>query len=206
VISLQPDEFAQRSDLLRSHHGDVLSVRLVRLEDAAALQAYVRSLSSRSRYNRFLGAISELPNGLLDDFIHAGREDRFSIIATVLADGYETIVGEARYAFHADSDSFEFGLSVDDRWQTLGIGAALLGNLECRAAAFGAVTMFGDTLRSNEPMIALAGKSGFVLRQHPDDWKLVRFGKQVLRAPAALPCAGARDIAGVRGFRQGREA
>lgn len=201
MISLQPDEFAQRSAPLRLHRGGVLTVRFVRPDDADALQAYVRSLSARSRYNRFLGAVSELPKYLLDDFVHAGREDRFSIVATVLADGFKTIVGEARYAFHADTHSFEFGLSVDDRWQRLGIGAALLDDLECRADALGAVTMFGDTLRSNEPMIALAGKSGFVLRQHPDDWKLVRFDKQVLRGHAALACAGARGISGVRGFR-----
>ena len=34
-------------------------------------------------------------------------------------------------------------------------------NLECRAAAFGAARLFGDTLRSNDAMISLARKSGF---------------------------------------------
>ena len=55
-----------------------------------------------------------------------------------MVDGFETIVGEARYAFNTDTSSFEFGLSIDDRWQGHGIGKALLKNLECRAAAFGA--------------------------------------------------------------------
>jgi GNAT superfamily N-acetyltransferase len=195
VISLQPDELISRSDLLRSHRGDVITVRFVRPEDAAALQAYIRSLSQRSRYNRFLGAISELPKNVIEDFVSNGRANRFSLVATVLADGFEVIVGEARYALSADTGGCEFGLSLGDRWQGLGLGAALVENLECRAAALGAVTMFGDTLRANGPMIALAGKSAFVLRQHPDDWKLVRFEKQVLHDPAALPCAGARGVA-----------
>ena len=206
MIQPKPDGLIA-SDLLRSRRGDALTVRFVRPEDADALQAYVRSLSSRSRYNRFFGAMSELPEGLLDDFVHTGRANRFSVVATARAfrrrhslspapaEGFEVIVGEARYAFHADTDRLEFGLSVDDRWQGLGIGTALVENLECRAAALGARTMFGDTLRSNELMISLARKSGFALRQHPDDWKLVRFEKQVLRDPTALPCVGARGVA-----------
>ena len=48
-------------------------MRFVEPHDAEALQNYFRSLSTRSRYNRFLGAVSELPPGLLDDFIHVGE-------------------------------------------------------------------------------------------------------------------------------------
>ena len=54
---------------------------------------------------------------------------------------------------------------------------ALLKNLECRAAALGARSLFGDTLRSNDGMIGLARKSGYAFANHPDDWKLVRFEK-----------------------------
>ena len=66
-----------------------------------------------SRYNRFLGAISELPHAELDHFVHVGEDDRFSVVATTIVDGFETIVGEARYAFDADTGHFEFGLSVE---------------------------------------------------------------------------------------------
>ncbi len=107
-------------------------------------------------------------------------------------DGFETIVGEARYAFEPDSARFEFGLSVEDRWQGQGIGSALLRNLECRAAAFGAERVFGDTLRSNDAMIALARKSGFAFTHNPDDWKLVRFEKHIDVAPQDIPCASWR--------------
>src|SRR5205814_2100765 len=95
-----------------------------------------------------------------------GEANRFSVIATMTIDGIETIVGEACYGFDDDIDSFEFGLSIDDRWQGQGIGAALLSNLQCRAAALGASGLFGDTLRSNEAMIALARKAGFSFTRH----------------------------------------
>ncbi len=98
-------------------------------------------------------------------------------------------VGQARYALHADTGSLEFGLSIDDRWQGHGIGSSLLKNLECRAAAFGAERLFGDTLRSNDAMIALAKKSGYAFTHNPDDWKLVRFEKHIAAEPKDIPCA-----------------
>jgi len=192
MTALRLNDLRQHSDILRLRNGKSLTVRFVEPDDADALQAHFRSLSARSRYNRFLGAISELPQIELDHFIHVGEADRFSVIATMTIDGFETVVGEARYAFDADSDSFEFGLSIDDRWQGQGIGSALLRNLQCRAAAFGAKRLFGDTLRSNDVMIGLARKSGFAFTLSPGDWRLVRFEKQIEIAPQEIPCASWR--------------
>ena len=192
MIALRPNDLRQHSDILRLRSGKPLTVRFVEPDDAEALQAYFRGLTTRSRYNRFLGAMSELPKNVLDHFTHAGEDDQFSVIATMTIDGRETIVGEARYAFHADADRFEFGLSIDDGWQGQGVGSALLANLQCRAAAFGSARMFGDTLRSNEVMIALARKSGFDFSRNPDDWKLVRFEKHIDLPPEEIPCASWR--------------
>jgi len=192
MTALRLDDLRQYSDTLRLRGGKSVTVRFVEPRDADALQGYFRSLTVRSRYNRFLGAMSELPKSELDRFTDAGEDDRFSVIATMSIDGHETIVGEARYAFNVDAYSFEFGLSIDDRWQGHGIGSALLENLRCRAAAFGAKRLFGDTLRSNDAMIALARKSGFAFTHNPDDWKLVRFEKHVEVAPQDIPCASWR--------------
>ena len=186
------DSFRRSQDVLRTRSGEVVTVRFVEPRDAEALQNYFRSLTTRSRYNRFLGAASELPQSLLEDFIHIGEADRFSVIATMLVDGRESIVGEARYAFDSDTASIEFGLSIDDRWQGRGIGKALLKNLECRAASFGAARIFGDTLRSNDAMIALARKAGYAFTNTPGDWKLTRFQKQIYVEPQEIPCASWR--------------
>ena len=192
MAALRLNDLKQHSDLLRLRSGQSLTVRFVEPRDGEALQGYFRALTVRSRYNRFLGAMRELPKSVLEHFIHAGEDDRFSVIATMMVDGFEIIVGEARYAFDANTDRFEFGLSNDDRWQGQGIGAALLKNMECRAAAFGASQLFGDTLRSNEAMIGLARKSGFAFTNSPGDWKLVRFEKHIDIAPQEIPCASWR--------------
>jgi GNAT superfamily N-acetyltransferase len=195
VTALRLKDLRQHSDILRLRSGKPLTVRFVEPQDAEALQNYFRSLSVGSRYNRFLGAMRELSQSELGHFIHAGEDDRFSVIAVMMIDRVETIVGEARYAFAPDTGRFEFGLSINDRWQGQGIGSALLANLECRAAAFGAELLFGDTLRSNDVMIGVARKGGFAFAPTPNDWKLVRFQKHVNVAPRDIPCASWRIAA-----------
>jgi GNAT superfamily N-acetyltransferase len=195
MTALRLNDLRQHSDVLRSRGGKPVTVRFVEPGDGAALQDYFRALTVRSRYNRFLGAMSELSKSELDHFTHAGEDDRFSVIAVMTIDGVETIVGEARYGFEPDTARFEFGLSIDDRWQGEGIGSALLANLECRAAALGAKDLFGDTLRSNDAMIGLARKSGFAFSPSPGDWKLVRFKKHIDTEPQEIPCAGWRLVA-----------
>src|ERR1043165_3984158 len=192
MIAIRLGDLKQYSDVLLSRSGKPFSVRFVEPRDADALQAYFRSLSVRSRYNRFFGAMSELPAALLGQFTRPGEDDRFSIIALMQVDGIETIVGEARYEFNPATSRFEFGLSVDDRFQGQGIGQALMSNLECRASAFGAETIFGDTLRSNDAMMAAARKAGYQIGTASGDWKLVRFEKHIDIAPAEIPCASWR--------------
>src|SRR5665213_4299430 len=110
MVALRYDDLRQHTDVLRLRNGQSLTVRFVEPQDAEALQNYFRSLSVRSRYNRFLGAMRELPQTELGHFIHAGEDDRFSVIAVMTIDGFETIVGEARYAFEPGAGSFELSL------------------------------------------------------------------------------------------------
>src|ERR1700710_2159912 len=195
MIAIRLNDLKQYSDVLLSRFGKPFTVRFVEPRDAEALQVYFRSLSVRSRYNRFLGAMSELPAAQLDRFTHPGEEDRFRVVRAMQVNGIDTIVGEARYAFNTDTASFELGLSVDDGHQGQGIGPALLSNLECRAAAFGAGHIFGDTLRSNDSMISVARKAGYSFVPTPGDWKLVRFEKHIDVTPKDIPCASWRLVA-----------
>jgi GNAT superfamily N-acetyltransferase len=185
-----PLPLVESSDVIHTRRGDELRLRFLTPVDAETLQAYVRSLSVRSRHNRFLGALSELPKAVLEDFVALGRNDRFTLVATMESDGGESIVAEARYALDRDTGRVEFGLSVQDRWHGHGIGPALMTQLERRARDLGGVSLAGDTLRANDVMIALAKKSGFDLRPHPDDWTLVRFEKALSGASAQPSSAG----------------
>jgi RimJ/RimL family protein N-acetyltransferase len=194
---LGPGDLSQQPDIVRLRDGRVMTLRFVEPDDATALQDYFHGLSVTSRYNRFLAAVGELPPSELAKILHSGG-NAFSLLATLKSDGVDSIVGEASYALDIAAARVEFGLSIDDRLQGQGIGTVLLSNLQCRAMALGATTIFGDTLRSNDAMQALARKAGFTFATLPSDWRLVRFEKSLdpaLETPCAEWRAHARAMA-----------
>jgi GNAT superfamily N-acetyltransferase len=183
---LDPADLARNADVLLTRNGTHVKVRFAEVADGDALQAYFRGLSPRSRYNRLMGAASELPAAQLEAFTHIHHDGRFSVLVTIGEGEAERVVGEARYALDEATGRFEFGLSVADHLQGMGLGTALLSNLQCRAEALGADRMFGDTLRTNDAMLALARQAGFTVAPTPGDWKQVRFEKRIYEIqPAA---------------------
>ncbi len=182
------------TDVVRLKGGKPLTVRFIEPKDADALLTYYRSLSRQSRYNRLMGAVSELPPSELDKALHIGEGSRFAVVAEMKIGGVETIVGESRYSHDAETQNTEFGLSIGDDWQGQGIGSAMLSNLECRAAALGALKLFGETFRNNEQMIGLARKAGYVFAGAPSDWRQVRFEKPLYRA-TEIPCESWKQAA-----------
>ena len=75
-----------------------LALRPARSSDGDALQNYVRGFSPRSRYNRFLGAASELPASELARALAANGRDTLTLLLTSTVKDRETVVGEARVA------------------------------------------------------------------------------------------------------------
>jgi len=193
-MTIAPDILHELTDVLRLRNGQSLTVRFVEPQDIASLSDYFHALSRRSNYNRFLGAMHDLPAREIATILATGEANRFAVIGEVAVDGVPRIVAEARYAWHPEDDTAEFGLSVADGWQGVGVGAALLKNLECRTAALGATRLIGDTLRANEEMQGLARKLGYAFTHSPEGWNLIRMQKQI-RPAADIPCVKWRDVA-----------
>jgi GNAT superfamily N-acetyltransferase len=171
-----------------------LALRPARLSDGDALQAYVRGLSPQSRYNRFLGAGSELSASELARALAADGRDALTLLLTSRGEGRETVVGEARVALWRPERAGEFSLSIADDWRRLGLGSALLREIERKAAAAGIELLFGDVLRTNEQMIGLARRHGFRLGPGLEG-RLVRIRKRLEDAAPDLPCRNWNEIA-----------
>lgn len=180
-------------DILRLRDGVWFTLRFVEPRDAATLQAYFRALSPSSRFSRLLGAAGGLTPAELERMLRVGDHGRFAVIAEIRIDGAAVLVGEARYAHDPRTGDCEFALSVADAWQGRGLGTAIMANLECRAAALGAMRLFGETLRDNARMTGLARKEQYVFTA-PSDWRLTRFEK-ALHDVADSPCAHRQRMA-----------
>jgi GNAT superfamily N-acetyltransferase len=125
--------------------GEHVAVRPIRPQDAGLLQAYMRGLSSDTRRNRFLGAMSELSPTRLKEVIAMDHPGEAALLA--FADAREThVIAEAILVKVLGSQRCEIALSVADAWQRKGVGTLLLRNLECRARRLGARFLFGDVL------------------------------------------------------------
>ena len=170
-----------------------LALRSARSSDGDALQTYVRGLSPQSRYNRFLGAANELPASELARALAANGRDTLTLLLTLKAEDREAVVGEARVALWCAKRAGEFSISIADDWRHVGLGSALLQEIERKAAADGIELLFGDTLRTNEGMIGLARARGFRLEPGLEP-RLVRIQKRLDAAPD-LPCRKWKEIA-----------
>jgi GNAT superfamily N-acetyltransferase len=171
-----------------------LVIRPVCSTDGEVLQNYIRGLSPRSRYNRFLGAASELPASELARALAANGRDAITLLVTSKVEAREKVVGEARVALSCVDRAGEFGMSIADDWRHLGAGSAVIRAIERKAAADGIEFLFGDTLRTNEAMIGLALGHGFRLEPAPEP-RLVRIRKRLDDAAPDLPCRKWSEIA-----------
>ena len=163
--------------------GEAVTVRPARPEDAERIGAYIRGLSFKSRYARFLGPVNELAPADLHRMT-GGNDAAPPALIVESGDGdARTVIGEARYAF--DGIACEFALSVSDAWRGKGVGTLLMGIIEQHAKLRGARYLIGDVLRTNQPMLALARKLGFAVTRPVLDDRLFKVTKRLSRLDAA---------------------
>jgi acetyltransferase len=139
--------------------GTRLAVRPIRPEDAELERRFFDGLSGRSRYQRFLNQLAELPVQMLARFTQLDYDRELALVA--LAPDSGEFVGVGRYAPNADGETAEFALTVADAWQGRGLGGALLSRLCDCAGAAGYRSLHGHILNANQDMLQLAGKLGF---------------------------------------------
>jgi RimJ/RimL family protein N-acetyltransferase len=156
-----------------------LAIRPLEPSDAGRLQDHVRALSRPSRYNRYLGAINELPPGEIERLVAGAGGAVRPFIAEVVAANARRMIGEMVLALDCSTGTAEFGLSVADAWQSLGVGAAMIGFMAAEAQVAGATRLVGETLRDNDAMAALARKLGMRPLRHSGDARLIRLEKHL---------------------------
>lgn len=168
-----PVEWIDRFQLPR---GDWITLRPVLPQDDVQERDFVaHGLTPQSRYLRFLVGLSELPEALTQAFTHIDYHDHFALVAESFGAGLQTQVGDARFVRVGGAPEVaEFGIAVGDAWHGQGIGRRLLRTLVAAARAQGVKQLYGDVLRGNAPMLALARASGFRAQRHPDNAALVR--------------------------------
>jgi acetyltransferase len=170
------------SELQRTHRledGTPVVIRPIRPEDAAMERAFIRRLSDRSRYYRFLIGRGDVTEEMLERFTHIDYGREMALVATLTEEGKEREIAVGRFVPYRDGAVCEFALVVEDAWQRRGIGYQILSDLIRIAASRGYATMKGLILTVNREMIELARFLGFEIRKVPGDASLVEAVKDL---------------------------
>jgi acetyltransferase len=153
-------------------------VRPIHPDDADMLQTFVRSLSTQSRYFRFVSSMPELPASMLARFTLIDYDREMALVAVtrdrkVDAEGVVTevprLVGVSRYITNPDRTSCEFSLVVSDDMGGKGLGSRLMLSIMDVAREKGLTEIDGLVLANNPNMLKLMRGLGFAVKAFPED-------------------------------------
>lgn len=158
--------------------GQVYQLRPIRPEDGTALQSFVRGLSDRSRYFRFISALSELPPRMLARYTQVDYHREIALVAVLRPrdlpgerrpGGDGQIIGVVRYLLNPDGETCEFAIAIADECQGKGLGTRLMRAIVEAARDRGLRRVDGYVLGENRPMLALMKAAGFQIAADPED-------------------------------------
>lgn len=153
--------------------GAQVIIRPIRPEDAVIEREFVNGLSQRSRYFRFMYALSEITPKLLSRFTQIDYDRDMALIAVIEQDGNETQIGVARYYTMPDPISCEFAIVVADDWQNKGVARSLMAALVGATRSRHYSCMVGTVLKENTRMLQFTKSLGFKAEVNAEDFQLM---------------------------------
>ncbi|WP_175211618.1 GNAT family N-acetyltransferase [Achromobacter mucicolens] len=151
-------------------------LRPIRPEDGEALQEFIRGLSERSRYMRFVSMMRELTPRMVSRYTQVDYHRELALVAATQVPNpanrghpREVLVGFAHYLRNPDGRGAEYALVIGDDWQRRGLGRQLMTALIDAAREQGLEYIDGLVLSTNRPMLALMTSLGFTNDPDPED-------------------------------------
>ncbi len=132
--------------------GVEIPFRVVRPEDAPALQRALGRCSERTISLRFFGSLEELSDEKAQYFASTDGVDHLGLVALDPEDQNE-IIAVVRYARNPGDERAEYAAIVEDRWQGHGVGRGLTGQLIDEALENGVRYFYAHVIGKNARML-----------------------------------------------------
>ena len=153
-----------------------ISSRVVRPDDASALQRLHARCSERTIYLRFFGPMKKLSDEQARYFASTDGVDHFGLVALDPEDPNE-IIAVVRYARKPGDQRAEYAALVEDGWQGQGIGAALTRWLIDEARGNGVGSFYAPVKGENKRMLNVLRHLDLPERERVEDGeKMVEIG------------------------------
>ena len=163
-MSIDASQYSMRETLA---DGEPLLIRAIRPDDKEALVDMFGRLSPETIYHRFFSAKKRLTQKELVYLTELDFHRQAALVAVLVREGADRIVGVGRYAHDADSPPgrAEVAITVEDAQQRRGIGRLLLKHLQSVANAEGIDEFEVYLVSDNLAPIAMFEGSGHLIRR-----------------------------------------
>lgn len=159
-----------------------IMIRPIRIFDAILFQNFVKNLSDKSRYTRFMFHIKEINNNYLINLTQVNFGRDMGLVAVVKdAQGHNIIVGHCLYIRDLNLSSCEFGVLIDDNWQSKGLGILMMKYLFEIAISNNIKLMRGQIFEDNVKMYRLVKKLGFKFIRDIKEDKIIFLEKELIK-------------------------
>ena len=158
--------------------GTDIVLRPIRPDDTDLLSDFVDSLSSETKYFRFMHALQHLSQEMLVRFTQIDYDLEMAVVA-VEVNGEGRVLGVVRYLSNSDNISCEFALVVSDAYQNQGLGHRLMKKLIDVAFDKGISVIEGEVLSNNYKMLGLMKSLGFSIANDPEDMNVKIVTKRI---------------------------
>jgi acetoin utilization protein AcuB len=142
--------------------GESITIRPIRPDDAARLQASFAQMSPQTIYDRFMGYKKALPDPEARYLSSLDYDCNMALVATKAEDrGEETIIGVARYHVVDNEPTVaEFAIVISDAYQRQGLGMHLMMRLMEYAQGHGIRTFLGFAHGENYRLLRFVQRTG----------------------------------------------
>ncbi|PLS86806.1 MAG: hypothetical protein CYG60_05300 [Actinobacteria bacterium] len=163
--------------------GAEVPFRVVRPDDAPALQRVHARCSEQTIFLRFFGPMEELSDRKARYFASTDGVDHLGLVALDPEDPNE-IIAVVRYARETGDERAEYAALVEDRWQGYGVGAGLTRHLIDAAKENGVRYFYALVMGENMRMLNVLRHLGLPERE--------RFAEDAKRVEVVLSPEGHR--------------
>ncbi|MCP4272961.1 MAG: GNAT family N-acetyltransferase [Gammaproteobacteria bacterium] len=138
-------------------------LRPVKLSDESLLKEFFHYLSDESLYKRFISHRKDMPHSRLQEFTVTDNTKELVILATIMKDNKEIVLGISQYGIHGPTHTAEVAFAIRDDYQNKGIGSELIKFLIGYAKKQGLLGFTAEVLNNNQAMLHLFKRHGFKL-------------------------------------------
>ena len=163
--SRNPNQYER---VITTKRGLEIFIRSVKPEDAPLMQAFFKTLSDRSLYNRFFTRLKSMESKMLSEFTQIDYDRDTVLVAFDKSQPEGKMLGVARIIAYPGSANGEFAVTVSDSWQGKGVAGALMEMLIEIGYDREMEVLWAPILAENTHMLNLARNLGSDISWNPD--------------------------------------